>query len=593
MSVAYLNDLERQAALAHLRKQMLQSKPKDCMRCEVSFGSAADIRFCPCCATVSCPSCVSRRVFEVASRQVVSLCSHCWRNSSRIRHPPDALTGPSVLTTRKWWKMDDLQLPDFSNTDATTASVSAGSANTSQIGSGNNSIEVPGQSMTPLLAGLMDDIESGVTSADDKGEVDGLHTIDESAEEGSDNDDADPVSPRTKKNVLRQSLTRHLNAKKVVEPPTSTPASEVEAKNEEIPKSGPQVKKPTPESIRMARCKRCGELIDRSIEAIETHEYECAAAATQQSPRERKGSIIGTISNALRSASLAFRGDTNSESPTVKDRPKLVGGITRRPDLEKRSETRIIYRTGRLGNKSYKLRDVCALQDAFMDPDGTYYCYEVSVRHCDARGSSDCVTSDVMLLMYVARPSRSNKSMANITIVSQVDSRAKDANWWPFAMINKDRGKLVAAKKEDLIRELRACGNLQNILPVNVSLGGADATTAVGLDDFELLAVLGRGGFGKVMQVKHRPTGMIYAMKSLKKTELRRRKQIERTQTERTILAAVSHPFIVRLHFAFQSPAKLYMVMDFVQGGDFFTLMRKFRKLPEEWVRLYIAEVSF
>jgi hypothetical protein len=62
------------------------------------------------------------------------------------------------------------------------------------------------------------------------------------------------------------------------------------------------------------------------------------------------------------------------------------------------------------------------------------------------------------------------------------------------------------------------------------------------------------------LQVRHRTTDAVYAMKILKKSELRRRKQVERTQTERSILANVRHPFIVCLHYAFQSPQKLYMV---------------------------------
>lgn len=61
------------------------------MWCGGGFDSSADIRFCPCCAMVSCASCVSKRVFEVASRQVVSVCIHCYRESSRIRHPPAAV----------------------------------------------------------------------------------------------------------------------------------------------------------------------------------------------------------------------------------------------------------------------------------------------------------------------------------------------------------------------------------------------------------------------------------------------------------------------------------------------------------------------
>lgn len=140
------------------------------------------------------------------------------------------------------------------------------------------------------------------------------------------------------------------------------------------------------------------------------------------------------------------------------------------------------------------------------------------------------------------------------------------------------------------MRELKLSGNLQNILTKEQEQDEGD--NIVSLDDFELLAVLGRGGFGKVMQVRHKPSGEVYAMKILKKSELRRRRQVERTQTERTILANVRHPFIVCLHYAFQNAQKLYMVMDFVQGGDFFTLMRKFKRIPEDWVRIYVIEVA-
>ena len=76
------------------------------------------------------------------------------------------------------------------------------------------------------------------------------------------------------------------------------------------------------------------------------------------------------------------------------------------------------------------------------------------------------------------------------------------------------------------------------------------------------------------MQVRSKTTQHIFAMKILKKSELQRRKQVERTQTEMRILAAVKHPFVVQMHYAFQNESKLFMVMDFVQGGDFFTFMQ-------------------
>ena len=61
------------------------------MLCQEWFESSHEIRFCPCCAMVCCYACVRKRAFEVVSRQVVSVCVHCFRESSRIRLPPSAL----------------------------------------------------------------------------------------------------------------------------------------------------------------------------------------------------------------------------------------------------------------------------------------------------------------------------------------------------------------------------------------------------------------------------------------------------------------------------------------------------------------------
>jgi len=82
-----------------------------------------------------------------------------------------------------------------------------------------------------------------------------------------------------------------------------------------------------------------------------------------------------------------------------------------------------------------------------------------------------------------------------------------------------------------------------------VSSGGGGG--GVSLADFDVLAVLGRGGYGKVLQVRHRKRGGVYAMKVLRKSELVKRKQVRRTLTERDILSKVRHPFIVKLEFAF------------------------------------------
>ena len=87
-------------------------------------------------------------------------------------------------------------------------------------------------------------------------------------------------------------------------------------------------------------------------------------------------------------------------------------------------------------------------------------------------------------------------------------------------------------------------------------------------------------------------TGTLYAMKVLKKATLKVRDRI-RTKMERNILADVVHPFIVKLHYAFQTEGKLYLVLDFKRGGDLFTRISKEHNwtLKEPDVRIYIAEL--
>lgn len=77
------------------------------------------------------------------------------------------------------------------------------------------------------------------------------------------------------------------------------------------------------------------------------------------------------------------------------------------------------------------------------------------------------------------------------------------------------------------------------------------------IDDFELLKVLGKGSFGKVMLVRQKETGDILALKTLQKRKLLQRNQIDHTRTERSVLQRVGHPFIVSLKFAFQVRAEL------------------------------------
>ncbi|XP_019897384.2 ribosomal protein S6 kinase alpha-3 isoform X1 [Esox lucius] len=111
---------------------------------------------------------------------------------------------------------------------------------------------------------------------------------------------------------------------------------------------------------------------------------------------------------------------------------------------------------------------------------------------------------------------------------------------------------------------------------------------------FELRKVLGQGSFGKVFLVKKTTgpdAGQLYAMKVLKKATLKVRDRM-RTKMERDILVEVNHPFIVKLHYAFQTEGKLYLILDFLRGGDLFTRLSKEVMFTEEDVKFYLAELA-
>jgi len=111
-------------------------------------------------------------------------------------------------------------------------------------------------------------------------------------------------------------------------------------------------------------------------------------------------------------------------------------------------------------------------------------------------------------------------------------------------------------------------------------------------DDFQLLKVIGKGSFGKVMQVKKKDTGKIYAMKVLQKEAIINRNQVIHTRSEKSILQQVQHPFIVGLHYAFQTKDKLYMILDYVNGGELFFHLKHEGKFSESRVKFYTAEIS-
>ncbi|KAF6760378.1 kinase-like domain-containing protein [Ephemerocybe angulata] len=112
------------------------------------------------------------------------------------------------------------------------------------------------------------------------------------------------------------------------------------------------------------------------------------------------------------------------------------------------------------------------------------------------------------------------------------------------------------------------------------------------IEHFDLLKVIGKGSFGKVMQVRKKDTQRIYALKTIRKAHIAQRPgEITHILAERTVLALVNNPFIVPLKFSFQNPDKLYLVMSFVNGGELFYHLQREGKFDEDRSRFYAAEL--
>lgn len=133
--------------------------------------------------------------------------------------------------------------------------------------------------------------------------------------------------------------------------------------------------------------------------------------------------------------------------------------------------------------------------------------------------------------------------------------------------------------------------DVSSLLELESLVDAATFDDKVGLEDFTLIRVIGKGSFGKVTLVRKKTNSKIFAMKILSKSHLLKRKQVEHTKTERRVLSVASHPFIVGLHYAFQTQAKLYFVLDYCPGGELFFHLSRMGKFDEKMSKFYAAEL--
>ncbi|CAH1775155.1 unnamed protein product [Owenia fusiformis] len=117
------------------------------------------------------------------------------------------------------------------------------------------------------------------------------------------------------------------------------------------------------------------------------------------------------------------------------------------------------------------------------------------------------------------------------------------------------------------------------------------AQNTASLDDFDRIKTLGTGSFGRVMLVQHKATKEYYAMKILDKQKVVKLKQVEHTLNEKRILQAITFPFLVRLDYSFKDNSNLYMVLEFVTGGEMFSHLRRIGRFSENHSRFYASQI--
>ncbi|KAJ0100409.1 hypothetical protein Patl1_19928 [Pistacia atlantica] len=140
-------------------------------------------------------------------------------------------------------------------------------------------------------------------------------------------------------------------------------------------------------------------------------------------------------------------------------------------------------------------------------------------------------------------------------------------------------GEEESSMDEDPMRSLRAS-------PINPC--SKDRTS---IEDFDIIKPISQGAFGRVFLARKRATGDLFAIKVLKKADMIRKNAVESILAERNILISVRNPFVVRFFYSFTCRENLYLVMEYLNGGDLYSLLKNLGCLDEDMARVYVAEL--
>lgn len=211
------------------------------------------------------------------------------------------------------------------------------------------------------------------------------------------------------------------------------------------------------------------------------------------------------------------------------------------------------------------------------------------------------------LARYYSKPGDVQKGFIDLSEATSIEADNECKRQPAIKIVTPKRTFLIQANSETERQEwIEAFKNAKNpnnstsnapsnpserksaIIPQSSQSGGQQQIT---VDDFEYIRVLGRGTFGKVQLVKFKRDGQIYTMKSMKKEVLQEHEHVEQSIIERDILIKTRHPFLVAAHYSFQTIESIYLILDYVPGGELFERLKQENKFEESRAKLYAAEI--
>jgi serine/threonine protein kinase len=130
-----------------------------------------------------------------------------------------------------------------------------------------------------------------------------------------------------------------------------------------------------------------------------------------------------------------------------------------------------------------------------------------------------------------------------------------------------------------------------NFDSINLQINKELKPNKMNIDNFLLLKLIGKGSYGKVYLVKKKDDEKIYEMKILKKKEMMLRHQVVHIKTEKRILETIKHPFIITLEYAFHNKQKLYLITEFIPGGELFFHLSRVERFNEASAKFYASQI--